>query len=47
MRARLPRGRSGKIRSKNAMLESRVARIEKLLEKVTFLRTANITGLPY
>jgi hypothetical protein len=42
LRARLPRGRSGKIRSKNAMLESRVARIEELLEKVMILRTATL-----
>jgi hypothetical protein len=44
-RARLPRGRSGKVRSKNAMLETRVARIEKLLEKVMFLRTATLQDL--
>lgn len=32
-RARLPRGRSGKIRSKNKGLESRVGRIEELLKQ--------------
>ena len=33
-RARLPRGRSGKVRDKSTLLETRVARMEDLLKRV-------------